>query len=138
MEETFVLVYDIERKRPGCALIQVALGGTVPSEVFHMLFPAETWLTSLTDGMKGYTSTRADLERVSEITAQAWIECRWEERHGSGQRAAGRVEGSEQVVVAPLDRAAQEVDEQARPAPGPADARGRAAATDVRLDEVTP
>ena len=134
MREIFVLVYDIERRRPGCALIQVALGGTVPSDVFHMLFPAETWLTGLTDGMKGYTSTRADLERVSEITAQAF----WEERHGSGQRAAGRVEGAEQVVVAALDRAAQEVDEQARPAPGPADARGRAAATDVRLDEVTP
>jgi hypothetical protein len=75
-QETYVLVYSIEDKRPGCVLMQAALGGTVPDGLFAQLFPSETWITGGDRGLKPgaigrlkkYVSTKAELERVAEIT----------------------------------------------------------------------
>ena len=60
-EGPFTLVYDVELRRPGCVLLQVAMGGTVPSEIFQMLFPNETWLLAPTPEMKPYRTTREQL-----------------------------------------------------------------------------
>lgn len=55
-----VLVYDIKLMRPGCALLQAAMGGTVPAT----LFPSECWLLAPTPDMKAYRINRDDLDRV--------------------------------------------------------------------------
>jgi hypothetical protein len=39
----YLIAYDVETKRPGCVLLQAALGGTVPQSRFIELFPAECW-----------------------------------------------------------------------------------------------
>lgn len=65
---TYSLVYDVTLRRPGCVLLQAAMGGTVPNETFEMLFPAETWLTAPTKDMKAYTTTPEQLEIVSRKT----------------------------------------------------------------------
>lgn len=37
------IAYDVDRCKVGCVLIQVALGGTVPSDLYHAHFAAEAW-----------------------------------------------------------------------------------------------
>ncbi len=59
--ETFRIAYDIKRMRPGCVLLQAALGGTVPRDLFNDLFPNEVWETGAGD-MHVYTATRDQLE----------------------------------------------------------------------------
>lgn len=68
MAETYALVYDCKLRRPGCVLLQVAMGGTVPSELFHRLFSNETWLLAPTDNMKLYRATEAELKIVAQNT----------------------------------------------------------------------
>jgi hypothetical protein len=64
----YALVYDVELKQPGCVLLQAALGGTVPSDLFSELFPAETWLLAPTDKMTVYRTTREQLFIVASKT----------------------------------------------------------------------
>jgi len=71
MAETYVLVYSLEDKRPGCVLLQAALGGTVPADLFYELFPSETWLVGSSGRMQRFTSTLEDLKKVSAITHKA-------------------------------------------------------------------
>ncbi len=59
--ETFRIAYDIKRMRPGCVLIQAALDGTVPRDLFNELFPSEVWETGASD-MRVYLATREQLE----------------------------------------------------------------------------
>ena len=75
-EETFVLAYSIVDRRPGCVLLQVPHGGTVPGGLFHMLFPVETWIIGgpMAHNLRPYRSTRRELERVAEITRKALAE----------------------------------------------------------------
>jgi hypothetical protein len=54
----------------GCVLRQAAHAGTVPSELFHDLFPAETWLTGAED-MQAYEATREQLDQLSAMAHQA-------------------------------------------------------------------
>ena len=56
-----VLVYDITLKRPGCALLQAAMGGT-PGIAGS--FPSEHWLTSLTPDLKAYKLSTEELKGV--------------------------------------------------------------------------
>jgi len=66
------IVFSPSRRRPGCVLLQAAMGGTVPSEEFHSLFPAETWLVAPTDDMAAYPIDDVHtLERLSKIAAEA-------------------------------------------------------------------
>ena len=64
----YVLVYDIELCRPGCVLLQTALGGTVPNELFIKLFPAESWLLAPTSAMQTYSTTPEQLQMAAAKT----------------------------------------------------------------------
>ena len=65
---TYTLVYDVKLRRPGCVLLQVAMGGTVPSLLFQELFPTESWLLGPTDDMQAYSTTEEQLYIVSAKT----------------------------------------------------------------------
>ena len=63
------IVFSPKECRPGCVLLQAAMGGTVPS--FESLFPAETWLIAPTDDMAAYPADDAILEKLSRMAAKA-------------------------------------------------------------------
>ena len=56
-----VLVYDVKLKRPGCVLLQAALGGSpgVANE-----FPTEHWLLAPTPDLKPYSLSIQELKDV--------------------------------------------------------------------------
>ena len=56
-----VLVYDLKLKRPGCALLQAAMGG---SPGVASSFPSEHWLISLTPDLKAYKISTEELADV--------------------------------------------------------------------------
>lgn len=56
-----VLVYDIKLKRPGCALLQAALGG---SGGVAGQFPTEYWLLAPTPDLKAYQISDQELRSV--------------------------------------------------------------------------
>lgn len=58
-----VLVYDIVLKRPGCALLQAALGG---SGGVANQFPTEHWLLAPTPDLKAYSLSNEELKGVIE------------------------------------------------------------------------
>ena len=65
------IVFSPKERRPGCVLLQVAMGGTVPRTKFEDLFWAETWLVSPTDDMHAYPADDAMLEQLSRMAAKA-------------------------------------------------------------------
>ena len=66
------IVFSPSKRRPGCILLQVALGGTVPNEEFYRFFPSETWLVAPTDDMAAYPIDEIDtLEKLSAIARAA-------------------------------------------------------------------
>jgi hypothetical protein len=56
-----VLVYDLKLKRPGCALLQAALGG---SPGMANQFPTEHWLLAPTPDLKPYKISDEELSQV--------------------------------------------------------------------------
>lgn len=70
MTTQYRIVFSPSQRRPGCVLLQV-IGGTVPSQKFHDLFPAETWLLAPTDDMQAYPADDAMLEQLSSMAAKA-------------------------------------------------------------------
>lgn len=66
--KTYVLVYDVKLRRPGCVLLQAVMGGTVPRGIFFKLFDATDWLLAPTPGMTTYRTTLPELEAVARIT----------------------------------------------------------------------
>lgn len=54
------IAYDVELQRPGCVLIQATLG----CDADVSMFPAGSWLVHLTDGLKVYEVTEAQLETL--------------------------------------------------------------------------
>lgn len=63
------IAFDCELRRPGCALIQAALGGTHGIE---SRFNVETWIVHLTPGMKLYTiENEEQLRKLVEMSEQA-------------------------------------------------------------------
>lgn len=54
MEFPQTIAYDTVRRRPGCVIIQAAMGGS--GELANR-FPAELWLTEVTDPMTRETRT---------------------------------------------------------------------------------
>lgn len=56
-----ILIWDMELMRPGCVLLQAALGGTVSSQD---LFGLGDWLVGITPNMKPYAITDAELEKL--------------------------------------------------------------------------
>jgi hypothetical protein len=65
------IAFDVSLRRPGCVLVQAALGASVPGPLFQRLFPHETWLLSPTDGMKVYPVTDDQLAQLSRMAAEA-------------------------------------------------------------------
>lgn len=64
----YALVYDLDLLRPGCVLLQAALGGTVPPAVFSDLFDAADWILGPTPGLKLYQVTQPELEIIASKT----------------------------------------------------------------------
>jgi hypothetical protein len=58
------IAYNIKKRTVGCVLIQAALGGTVPPDLFNQLFPSERWDTSM-EGMQLYPATDEQLEKLA-------------------------------------------------------------------------
>ncbi len=80
IEKTYVIGFSTKYRRPGCVLIQ-ALMGTVPSDLFHNLFPSEVWLAGGEREAPGgvadvrpFVATRAQLTRLSAMAATATSE----------------------------------------------------------------
>jgi hypothetical protein len=66
------IVFSPAKRRPGCVLLQAAMGGTVPPGTFHLMFPAETWLLAPTDDMAAYPiDEEHSLEVLSEIAHES-------------------------------------------------------------------
>ena len=63
------IAYDVERCKVGCVLIQVALGGDVPSALFHDYFGAcESWTVNVT-GCQVYPIRRSQLPMLAARTS---------------------------------------------------------------------
>lgn len=62
------IAYDGMLRRPGCVLLQAAMGGDVAAAE---LFPVETWLLAPTPDMAVYTVTREQLTKLVTITLNA-------------------------------------------------------------------
>jgi hypothetical protein len=65
------IAFDTKLRRPGCVLVQAALGASVPGTLFQRHFPHETWLVSPTEDMKVYSVTEEQLEKLSVMAAAA-------------------------------------------------------------------
>lgn len=68
MFPTFI-IFDAERMRPACVLIQAAFGA---SSYIAQEFPAETWLVVPTEGMKKYQlDNKEQLEKLVRLAMAA-------------------------------------------------------------------
>lgn len=62
------IAYDVSRCKVGCVLIQAALGGTVPSDLFHEYFGAgEAWTVNAT-GCQVYPIRKSQLPLLASRT----------------------------------------------------------------------
>jgi hypothetical protein len=60
------IVFSPKLMKPGCVLLQVAMGGDVPREQFFSLFPSDTWLVFPVDDMAAYPVTEEQLLMLAE------------------------------------------------------------------------
>jgi len=65
------IVFDTELKRPGCVLLQAAMGGTIGVSEFQLMFPSETWLLAPTKNMGVFKVTEDQLEVLAEMAKEA-------------------------------------------------------------------
>lgn len=65
------IAFDPKLRRPGCAILQTAFGGTIPSMTFGMKFPSETWLLAPTPAMGLFEVTEEELELLAGIAQKA-------------------------------------------------------------------
>lgn len=63
---THRIAYDVKLKRPGCVLLQAALGGD--AHLVGRKFTHETWLLHPTDDLHVYEVTDDQLEKLVKIT----------------------------------------------------------------------
>lgn len=64
-EDTRTIAYDCVLKRPGCAIIQGLMGGTVSAFALQSI---GHWLTVPTPDMRLYTVTKSQLRQLVMIT----------------------------------------------------------------------
>ena len=62
------IAYDIKLMRPGCALIQAAMGGA-PNEN-TLRFPLESWVEGASPDMKVYQVNDEQLEQLIKMTVK--------------------------------------------------------------------
>lgn len=65
-ESKIAIAYDCSLKRPGCVIVQALFGGDGSS--VSRLFPAQSWLTTVTPDMKLISGTPEEWQRAKEIT----------------------------------------------------------------------
>lgn len=65
------IAFDTVLRRPGCILVQVGMGATIPSALFGDTFPTETWLLAPTDSMKVYDVTERQLLQLANMAMEA-------------------------------------------------------------------
>ena len=70
MTGEYTIAYDPKLKRPGCAIIQAALGATIPRELFDK-FPAETWIAHITPDLGLRPVTKEQIEQLIEMSKEA-------------------------------------------------------------------
>ncbi len=95
---TYLLAYDVTLRRPGCVLLQGAMGGTVPQEKFLTLFKTESWLLAPTKDMKLYPTTPEQLEVVAKKTV---VPKRQGEKIPTMKKAPFKIEAACTLIVAP-------------------------------------
>lgn len=66
-DPVYRIAYDVDHCKVGCVLIQVALGGTVPSDVFYRHFPSEAWTVHAT-GCQVFPIRRSQLPLLAVRT----------------------------------------------------------------------
>ena len=67
-EETYFIMYDCELRKVGCVLLQ-ALGGTVPSPLFHKYFgDPKSWVLYASPGLRLYPIKESQLPLLAEKT----------------------------------------------------------------------
>ena len=66
------IAYDTKLMRPGCALIQAAMGGA-PNEVV-MKFPLQSWIEGVTPDMGLIEVTSEQLEKLIKMTEEHCVE----------------------------------------------------------------
>jgi hypothetical protein len=68
-EETYRIAYDCTRRKVGCVLLQVGLGGTLPNELFFRYFSdGNSWLVAPTPDLMVYPITEAQLPLLAAQT----------------------------------------------------------------------
>jgi hypothetical protein len=80
-----VVVFDLKKMRPACAILQSALRGT-PG--LANLFPTESWLTEVTPDLKPYEITDEQLAKLVARMEELWC------HKGTGAGATIGPEGS--------------------------------------------
>lgn len=60
------IVYDTDLKRPACALLQAAMGGSTTA--LHRYFDSQDWLVAPTPGMRLIGGTHEEWLKAAEIT----------------------------------------------------------------------
>lgn len=63
----YKIAYDCTLKRPGCAILQAALGG---DRFIASKFPTEVWLVYPTDDLKLY---ELDEDQLAIVVNHAWV-----------------------------------------------------------------
>ena len=63
------IAYDVDRCKVGCVLIQVALGGDVPRDLFFEYFGASEAWTVIARGCKVYPIRRSQLPLLAARTS---------------------------------------------------------------------
>lgn len=66
-----LIVFSPSQRRPGCVILQAALGGTVPRDTFSRLFSHTTWLVAPTDDMAAYPVDDPKLEMLAVMAKEA-------------------------------------------------------------------
>ena len=61
------IAYDVDRCKVGCVLIQVALGGDVPHDLYYKHFSVEDWTVNASD-CKVYPIRRSQLPVLAART----------------------------------------------------------------------
>ena len=59
------IAYDFDLRRPGCVILQAAMGGSTEAA---NRFPSETWLVAPTKGLKLYPVTPKQLDKLVEMS----------------------------------------------------------------------
>lgn len=70
MKNNLSIAFDIDKMRPACVLLQVAMGASISLEKLMKYFPdVDVWLPAPTPSMRVYKTTEDELLRLSRKIA---------------------------------------------------------------------